>query len=233
MIIKPFLCIFHSGASHTWFRQSSLPKGINGKATETKEDSQTLAGPLKGMLADNGIKHRFSSARNPQGNSIVERIHQAIGNVLRIQVAAENPKTRYEADRVIHKTLATAMHACRCAANGTLGNISSGAMAFHRDMFLDIPLIADILTLQKNRQALIDNRLLKANASRISHDYQVGEAVLKKSVLGLSDKLEPSFTGPYKIERVHTNGNVTIRLSPLHTERLNIRRIKPYKEQPT
>ena len=60
------------------------------------------------MLANNGIKHRFSSARNPQGNSIVERIHQAIGNVLRIQVAAENPKTRYQAERVIHKTLATA-----------------------------------------------------------------------------------------------------------------------------
>ena len=216
-----------AGVENNWIARYPRPlRCVSDQGPEFGEE-------FTNMLADNGIKHRFSSARNPQGNSIVERIHQAIGNVLRIQVAAENPKTRYEADRVIHKTLATAMHACRCAANGTLGNISSGAMAFHRDMFLDIPLIADILTLQKNRQALIDNRLLKANASRISHDYQVGEAVLKKSVLGFSDKLEPSFTGPYKIERVHTNGTVTIRLSPLHTERINIRRIKPYKSQPT
>ena len=70
--------------------------------------------------------------------------------------------------------------------------------------------------------------MLKANASRISHDYKVDEEVLKKEHLGLSDKLKPAFTGPYKIIQIHTNGTVTIRLSPNQLERINIRRIKPY-----
>jgi hypothetical protein len=34
-------------------------------------------------------------------------------------------------------------------------------------------------------------------------------------------------SGPYPIDRVHTNGTMTIRLSPNQTERINIRRIHP------
>ena len=184
------------------------------------------------MLTDNGISHTTSTSRNPQGNSIVERIHQAIGNVLRITIASEDPKTMHEAKAVIDKTLATAMHACRCATNSTIGNHTSGALAFHRDMFLNIPLIADIEALRRNRQVLIDKQLLKANAKRISHDYKVGDEVLKKNHLGFSDKLKPAFSGPFKILTVHTNGTVTIALSQLHSERINIRRIKPFVRTP-
>ena len=180
------------------------------------------------MLEDNGVSHSTSTSRNPQGNSIIERIHQSIGNVLRIVIEAEDPKTTSQAKRVIDKTLAICMRACRCASNGTLGGFASGSLAFKRDMYMDIPLVADIIVLQDHRQMLIDKRLLKANNARISHDYQINEEVLKKLHLGLSDKLKPSYAGPYRITKVHTNGTVTIRLTPHETERINIRRIKPY-----
>ena len=65
------------------------------------------------MLQRHGIDHDTSSPRNPQGNSINERIHQSIENVLRIVVAAENPRSVHEGQQVIKKTLAIAMHACR------------------------------------------------------------------------------------------------------------------------
>lgn len=45
-------------------------------------------------------------------------------------------------------------------------------------------------------------------------------------------KLQHVWNGPHKILQVHVNGNITIRLSDHLTERLNIRRVKPYK-QPT
>ena len=35
------------------------------------------------MLERHGIKHSTTSARNPQGNSIIERIHQVLTNTLR------------------------------------------------------------------------------------------------------------------------------------------------------
>ena len=93
-------------------------------------------------------------------------------------------------------------------------------------MIIDIPYVADILTISHSRQALIDSRLLKENAKRISHDYRIGESVMKKSILSLSDKLLPSFAGPYIIEQVHTNGTCTIRLTPNQTKHINIRRLK-------
>ena len=104
---------------------------------------------------------------------------------------------------------------------------SPGAVAFGRDMFLDTPLIADILVIQQNRQLQIDRRLLRENSKRIRHDYAVDDQVWKKRHIGLSDKLMPTVEGPHPIERVHTNGTVTLRLSDHATERINIRRIRP------
>jgi hypothetical protein len=94
-------------------------------------------------------------------------------------------------------------------------------------MFLDIPLIADILAICNNRQLLVDKRLIRENAKRIRHDYDVGHLVWKRNYLGFSDKLMPTVSGPYPIDRVHTNGTVTIRLSLNQTERINIRHICP------
>ena len=100
-------------------------------------------------------------------------------------------------------------------------------LAFHRDMLLNILLIADLQLLRDQCQALIDQQLMLSNRIRISHDYQPKEQVL---VLAYKlDKLEPWATGPFTIERVHTNGTVTIRRGPYVTECINIRRIRPYR----
>ena len=63
---------------------------------------------------------------------------------------------------------------------------------------------------------------------RRSYDYVQGQKVLKK--YPNPDKLGRRKEGPYLITQVHTNGNVTIQLRPGITERLNIRRIEPYRE---
>ena len=43
-------------------------------------------------------------------------------------------------------------------------------------------------------------------------------------------KLDIWWDGPYPVECVHVNGNVTIALKPGVFERSNIRRVKPYRE---
>ena len=140
-----------------------------------------------------------------------------------------NPPTNLlEVDEVVNSCFATAMHATRAAASRALGNHSPGELAFHRDMILNIPVYADFIALQKQRQSAVDNRLLKANAMRVSHDYQPGQLVLRK--IPNPDKLDQQFQGPYRITKVHTNGNVTVRLKPNVVERINIRWIKPYKQ---
>ncbi len=93
-------------------------------------------------------------------------------------------------------------------------------------MFLNIPLVADILTLTQHRQALVNKRLLRANSRRSSHDFRVGEMVFVNHYNLRANKLEKIRTGPYPIIQVHTNNTVTLQRGQVH-ERINIRRLTP------
>ena len=123
------------------------------------------------------------------------------------------------------EALAVAQHALRCAVHTTLGS-SPGAPVFNRDMFLNIPLMADWQLLNKKREHLVNENLRRANLKRRRYDYKVNQKILKK--LHQPTKLGEWYEGPYNIEQVHVNGNVTIQLCPGVTECLNIRRIIPY-----
>ena len=72
------------------------------------------------MCNRHGVTHRPTTSRNPQANSIIERVHQTIGQVLRTVVKTKNPRSVEEGKRVIDETLATAMHACRAATSSAL-----------------------------------------------------------------------------------------------------------------
>lgn len=105
--------------------------------------------------------------------------------------------------------------------------ISPGAMVFRRDMFLNVPIIADLQLIRDKRQLLIDKQLVRANRRRVvSKDYQPNDEVLK--LTPDPRKLDPKATGPYRIIKTHVNGTLTLRLTPQVTERINIRRVKPY-----
>ena len=123
--------------------------------------------------------------------------------------------------------MATASHAIRTNIHTTTG-YSPGALAFRRDMLLDIPLVVDLTAIRDARQVSVNESLRRANAKRSTYDYQVGQQVLKK--LHEFTKLGKRWDGPFPIQRVHCNGNVTIELKQGVTERINIRRVKPYHE---
>lgn len=174
-----------------------------------------------------GVKCSSISSHNPQANSVVESIHKTVGNVLRVLLHSYPPTSEEAAEKLMDEALATAMHAARCAPTAALQGFSPGAVVFQRDMFIDMPLIADILSMQRNRQIQIDERLLKANAKRIYHDYKVGEQVLKRNLKPAT--LRSLWHGPYPIRQVHVNGTLTVETRPGLLERWNIRHFKPYR----
>jgi hypothetical protein len=88
------------------------------------------------------IKDICSTSKNPQSNVICERMHQTERNVLRILVHSNPPKNIPSAKDIVDDALATAMHAMQTTVATTLGS-APGALAFSRDMFLNVPLIAD------------------------------------------------------------------------------------------
>jgi transposase InsO family protein len=181
---------------------------------------------FKRRLAALGIIPRPTTPKNPRANSICERMHQVVGNTLRVLSTMNPPEGVDQAVQLIDTAIADAVYATRCTYHSSL-KTTPGGLAFGRDMILDVPLVNDLYQIQQRRQSLIDQRLIEANAKRFSYDYNVGEEVLK--LVYNPAKLEPRAIGPYTITRVHTNGTLSIQITPGVIERINIRRVKPYR----
>jgi hypothetical protein len=69
----------------------------------------------------------------------------------------------------------------------------------------------------------------RENASRISHDYKIGDKILLKKSEKHLRKLEAPRTGPHTVAAIYTNGTVRIIKGKIN-ERVNIRRLFPYFE---
>lgn len=177
------------------------------------------------LLSNFGIKDVPTTSRNPAANGICERMHKSIGNDLTTFIHENPPRTLADAKVLVDRSLATASHSVRVNISQATG-YSPGALAFHRDMLLDVPLLVNLLDVRDRRQVSVDSNLLRVNNKRTSYDYQPGQQVLKKR--HEINKLGERWDGPYDILRVHTNGNVTIELMEGVSERINIRRVKPF-----
>ena len=179
------------------------------------------------LLQNCRVKDVCTSAKNPQANAVCERMHQTVGNVLRTLLHGEPPQNIATAKEFVDEALSIAMHAMRVGIHTTLGS-SPGNLVFNRDMFLNIPLIADWHAITLRREHLINENLIRENQKRRRYDYLPQQRILKKR--WKPRKLDERTSGPYRVLQTHLNGTVTIELRPGVSERLNIRRIIPYKE---
>ena len=112
----------------------------------------------KVLLARADITDSPTTSRNSRANSVCERLHQTVANILRTTITAQPPRDAHQAEQIVDNALSNAMHITRCAVSRSLG-ISPGALVFRRDIFLDIPIIADLIEIQRKRQVIIDENL--------------------------------------------------------------------------
>ena len=171
------------------------------------------------------MKNFQSNSKNPQSNAICGRMHQTVGKILRILIHSKPPRNITQAREIFDKAISQAMHVMRTTVMTTLGS-TPRALAFGMDMYLKIPLIADWQAIAKKREQRINDDLLRANRKRSHFDYAPRQQVLK--TVNERTKLGVRTSGPYTIERVHVNGNLTIKLRNGVTERLNICSFRPY-----
>ena len=188
-----------------------------------------FTGPEFQTLLENcRIKDVCTSAKNPQANAVCERMHQTVGNVLRTLLHSEPPQNIATAKEFVDEALSIAMHAMRAGLHSTLGS-SPGSLTYNRDMFLNIPLIADWHAITQRREHLINENLIRENQKRRRYDYVPQQRVLKKKWKPC--KLGERTSGPYRVLQTHVNGTLTIELRQGVTERINIRRVISYRER--
>jgi hypothetical protein len=173
----------------------------------------------------NGMKDAPTSVKNPQSNATCERMHQTAANVLHALLHTHPPQNALQAGALIDSALATTMHATRASVHRALPT-TPGALAFQRDMFLNIPLIANLQTIRDRRQVLIDKKLRRQNIKRRSFDHAIGQGIMVE--VPNPGKLDQRTTGPFPIRQVHANGTLTIQRSPHVQERINVRGVTPH-----
>jgi transposase InsO family protein len=178
------------------------------------------------MIQNYGLKAKPTTAWNPQSNGIVERVHQVLNDGLRTfelenrELDENDPWTPF---------LSSVAYAIRSTYHTTLG-ATPAQLVFNRDMILPIQMKFDWELIREQRQRIMTKSNARENASRLPHEYKVGDKVLLAKP-GMLRKLSVPRTGPYLVQAVYANGTLRIKRGAV-SERVNIRRVTPFIEVP-
>ena len=180
---------------------------------------------FKELIENYGLKGKPTTAYNPQGNSILERVHQVLGNAFR---TFEMEKRELEGPNKWEPFCTAVAYAIRSTYHTTL-QATPGQLVFGRDMILPIKHKADWAMIAQRKQDIINKSNRRENSKRVRHEYKPGDKVLLEKP-GIIPKMSRPRTGPYTVLKIHTNGTLTIKSGAV-TDRVNIRRLTPYFER--
>ena len=173
--------------------------------------NEFVAPPFKQLLQHMGITNVTTTVKNPQANSIIERMHLSFGQILRAILAetklSNNEQRSDLLNSFIDSALASSLYAINCAIHSTT-HVSPASLVFQRDMVLPIQCITnwEIIRLKKQQRAQHNNFL--ENLRRRPFTYTPNMEVMVQDTTGV--KLSEKCKGPFKITKIHSNGTVTI-----------------------
>jgi transposase InsO family protein len=202
----------------TWLSRYPWPSQVTfDKGSEFKAEVHDL------ITKNYGITARMATTRNPQTNSILERIHQTVGDMIRTFRMYD----REDLDEHDPWTgVLTAIMAATRSTYSTTTRATPMQLVFGRDTMMNARFIADWDQIRKRKQFLIEVNNQRENKKRRAHVYQQGDKVLQLN--STSTKYGgPEYLGPYTIVTVNNNGTVLLQKRRFQ-ETVNIRNVKPY-----
>ena len=204
----------------TWLTRYPWPTQIT-----FDRGTKFMAEFAKMVRNDYGIKAKPITTRNPQANSIIERIHQTISNMIRTFCVHE---AEIDKNDPWSGALWATMFATQEATLHSTLQATPSQQVFGRNVLMNIKCEANWKFIRKRKQKLTEQNNKKENAKRIPHDYKVGKKVLyhadPSSKFG-ADK----YGGLYEVVKVNDNGAVRMRKGAV-TNMVNIQNIHPYQE---
>ena len=190
-----------------WIKHNKAPENIL-----TDQGRQFTSGNFKKMLDDYKINLKHTSAYNPTGNSITERINKQIGEGLRIlrgkslkelEIKIYN-KINHNYNKTINMTPFEAYIGKSSITNTKIKNINSEELA------------------RKNILNKIYN-LKRINKNRISYNYKINSMAYRKN--NDQDKIIEKYSGPFKIIQIKNDKIYLDEINKI-TEN-NIKNLKP------
>ena len=171
---------------------------------------------------DYGITRRPITTWNPQANSILERAHQTISNILRTY---QVNNTKLDLDDPWSGILSAVIFAMRSTVHTTM-QATPMQLVFGRDAIMNLMFDANWHLIKLRKQNAINRNDAKENSKRVHHEYKVNDQVLVKHQQ--STKFgQNAYNGPWTINKVRDKGTVKI-TKKVFTDVYNLRNITPY-----
>ena len=206
---------------YTWLTRYPWPTEI--RMDRGREFAAEVATALKNEY---GIERKIITTRNPQSNSMIERIHQVVGDMLRTRDI--RGKDDLDSNFQWKGVLSAVRQAVRSIVHTTT-RATPTQLVFGRDALLNISFEADWQYIKERKQHRILQNNKRENANRRDHTYSPGDEVMVQA--DPHRKLEGArFNGPYTVTQVYDNG--TVQLSKATNggavlQTWNIRNVKP------
>eukprot|EP00957_Ditylum_brightwellii_P136749 10428047-Ditylum_brightwellii.AAC.1 len=128
------------------------------------------------IASDYGVKKKPIISRNPQASSIIERIHQTIGNMIR---SLELHNTNIDEKDPWTWILSAVRFATRATVHTTM-QAAPMQLVFGRDVILNVKHEANWKYIYERKEKIIKKINEKENKKRKPHQYQVVDKVLVK-----------------------------------------------------
>ena len=126
------------------------------------------------MIKNNyNIKHTVITTRNPQENSIIERVHQTVGNILCTFCIHD---TVLDKDNPWDGILSAIMFAIRATVH-TVTHKSPMQLAFGREAILNIQHEVNWKLIKQHKQKIIEYNNKQEHKKRKLHTYKVGALI--------------------------------------------------------
>ena len=152
-----------------------------------------------------GIQRKVITARNPQANSIIERVHQVLHNMIRTL----NIKDAEDLGPYGWTGVLSAVRQAMRSTVHTTTRATPTQLVFGRDAILNVSFEANWQYIKERKQKLITQNNKRENLTRIPHQYTLGDQVMVKQDPNRKHGSD-RYKGPYTVTRVYDNGTVKL-----------------------
>jgi hypothetical protein len=208
----------------TWLTRYPWPQEV-----VLDRGSEFMAEVIQLLRDEYGVKRKPITSRNPQANSMVERAHKTLHNLINAQII------RGTQDLDEDDPWTGVLSATRFGMNSTVhttNRATPAQLVFGRDAITNTTFIADWQYIKERKQRLIHQNNVRENSTRTPYVYQIGDKVTVKRDPSRKHG-EPYAFGPAEVIKVNDNGTIQLQYETQRggaiQQTWNIRNVSPYR----